>query len=418
MNFYRPTWVEIDLNAFIHNFLTIKKKLHPVRNSVELTEETKSSGKEIKGSDISNGVKILAVVKADAYGHGAIPLARKFIQYGGDYLGVSSIEEGIILRRAGIPIPILILGSIYPYETFPQIFEYSLTPTVASITVIEELSRLAKNYQSASGGLPVHLKIDTGMGRIGISPSLASGLVKKIFNSNLILEGIYSHLASAALDFEYTSLQIDILKKIKDELDKEGTIVPYYHIANSAAFLRHPESREYFNLVRPGLLLYGLLPYKDAEKDIEVKPVLSLKTKIVFLKKVPAGRKISYGGTFVTKRESWIATLPIGYADGYSRFLSNPCPPSPGDFGRRGGEVLVKGNRVPVIGRVTMDMIMVDLTDLISAGIPIEVGEEVVLIGEQGRERITVEELAEKIGTISYEIVCGLSKRLPRVYRE
>ncbi|HCJ66659.1 MAG TPA: alanine racemase [Elusimicrobia bacterium] len=418
MNFYRPTWVEIDLNAFIHNFLVIKKKLHPVRNSVELTEETKSSGKEIKGSDISNGVKILAVVKADAYGHGAIPLVRKFLQYGGDYLGVSSIEEGIILRRAGIPIPILILGSIYPYETFPQIFEYNLTPTVASLPVIEELNRLAKNYQSVSGRLPVHLKIDTGMGRIGISPSLVSGLVKKIFNSNLILEGIYSHLASAALDLEYTSLQIDILKKIKDELDKEGVIVPYYHIANSAAFLRHPESWEYFNLVRLGLLLYGLLPYKDARKDIEVKPVLSLKTKIVFLKKVPAGRKISYGGTFVTKRESWIATLPIGYADGYSRFLSNPCPSSPGDFGRRGGEVLVKGNRVPVIGRVTMDMIMVDLTDLISAGIPIEVGEEVVLIGEQGRGRITVEELAEKIGTISYEIVCGLSKRLPRVYRE
>lgn len=391
MDFYRPSWVEIDLNVFIHNFLAIKKKLPP-------------------------GIKVLAVVKADAYGHGAIPLVRKFLQYGGDYLGVSSIEEGIILRRAGIQAPVLILGSVSPYETFPQIFEYNLTPTVASLAIIEQLNHLAKEYQSATGGLSVHLKVDTGMGRIGISPEHCGEVVKKILNSNLFLEGIYSHLASAAFDEEYTSLQIDTLKKIKDELTREGLHIPYYHIANSAGFLRHPETWQYFNLVRPGLLLYGLLPYKGAEKDIEVKPVLSLKTRIVFLKKVPAGRKISYGGTFTTKRESWIATLPIGYADGYSRFLSNPCPLSPGDFGRRGGEVLVKGRRVPVIGRVTMDMLMVDLTDLFSTGMPVEVGEEVVLIGKQGNERITVEELAEKIGTINYEVVCGLSKRLPRIY--
>lgn len=393
MNFYRPSWVEIDLNAFVYNFLLIKKKL-------------------------SLQVKILAVVKADGYGHGAVPLARKFEQYGGDYLGVSSIEEGIVLRRAGIQLPILILGSVYPYETFPQIFTYDLTPTVASLAVIEEFARLAKNYQR---NLPVHLEVDTGMGRIGISPSLVKTLVKKIVDSPLKLEGIYSHFASAAVDSEYTSFQIGTLKKIKTDLEKEGINVPYYHLANSAGILRHPESWQYFNLVRPGLLLYGLLPDKDAGKEIAVKPVLSLKTKIVYLKKVPPDRRISYGGTFVTKRESWIATLPVGYADGYSRFFSNPCPPSPGDFltgqvGRRGGEVLVKGRRVPVIGRVTMDMIMIDLTDLILKGTRIEVGEEVVLIGQQGEERITVEELAEKIGTISYEIVCGLSKRLPRIY--
>jgi len=379
MDFYRPSWVEIDLNAFIHNFLLIKKKLPPQ-------------------------TKILAVVKADAYGHGAIPLARKFLQGGGDYLGVSGIEEGIVLRRAGIQAPILILGSVYPYETFPQIFTYNLTPTVASLAVVEELNRLAKNYQSVPGGLPVHLKVDTGMGRIGISPSLVKDLVKKILNSNLRLEGVYSHLASAVVDPQYTAFQIETLRKIKIDLEKEGINIPYYHIANSAALLRHPETWQYFNFVRPGLLLYGLLPYQGAENDLQVKPVLSLKTKIVFLKKIPAGRKISYGGTFITKRESWVATLPIGYADGYSRFFSNSA------------EVLVRGERVPVIGRVTMDMIMIDLTDLILAGKAVDVGEEVVLIGTQGKERIMVEELAEKIGTISYEIVCGLSKRLPRIY--
>lgn len=384
MDFYRPSWIEISLDNFIYNFFAIKKKLPP-------------------------GVKILAVVKADAYGHGAIPLSRKFLTAGGEFLGVSSIEEGIILRRAGIQAPILILGSVYPYDTFPQIFEYNLTPTVASLVVLEELNRLAQEYKKH---LPVHLKVDTGMGRIGISSSRCIEVVKKILNSNLVLEGIYSHLSSADIDREYTLEQINTLKKIKEDLKMEEINIPLFHLANSTAILRYPEA--YFDLVRPGILLYGLLPYKGAEKDISVKPVLSLKTKIVFLKKVPASRRISYGGTFVTKRDSWIATLPIGYADGYSRFFSNPCPPSPGDFGRRGGEVLIKGKRAPVIGRVTMDMIMVEVTDIPG----VNVGEEVVVIGEQGEERITVEELAEKIGTISYEIVCGLNKRLPRIYLE
>lgn len=382
MDFYRPSWIEISLDNFIYNFFAIKKKLPPE-------------------------VKILAVVKADAYGHGAIPLSRKFLTAGGEFLGVSSIEEGIILRHAVIQAPILILGSVYPYDTFPQIFEYNLTPTVASLPVLEELNRLAQSYKRH---LPVHLKVDTGMGRIGISPSRCIEVVKKILNSNLVLEGIYSHLSSADIDREYTLEQINTLKKIKEDLKREEINIPLFHLANSTAILRYLEA--YFDLVRPGLLLYGLLPYKGAEKDISVKPVLSLKTKIVFLKKVPPGRRISYGGTFVTKRDSWIATLPIGYADGYSRFFSNPCPPSPGDFGRRGGEVLIKGKRAPVIGRVTMDMIMVEVTDIPG----VNVGEEVVIIGEQGEERITVEELAEKIGTISYEIVCGLNKRLPRIY--
>ncbi len=394
-SFYRPSWVEINLNNFVHNFLEIKKKLYPVRNP---------------HSNISNGVKILAVIKADGYGHGAIPVARKFIQYGGEYLGVSSIEEGIVLRHAGIRAPILILGSVYPYTSFPQIFEYSLIPTVASLSVFEELNRLAQTYQRR---LPVHLKVDTGMGRIGVSPENVIPLVKKILNSNLRLGGIYSHLSSADIDPEYTMEQINILKTIRENMKSQGLLNPCFHIANSTAILRYPES--YFDLVRPGLLLYGLLPYPGADKDIVVKPVLSLKTKIVFLKNVPLGKRISYGGTFLTRRESWIATLPIGYADGYSRFLSNPCPAG-GSVGN--GEVLVHGRRCPLVGRVTMDMIMIDVTDLISSGQKINVGDEVVIIGQQGEEKISTEELAKKIGTISYEIVCGLSKRLPRVYLE
>ena len=370
MDFYRPSWIEISLDNFIYNFFAIKKKLPA-------------------------GIKILAVVKADAYGHGAVPLSRKFLTAGGEFLGVSSIEEGVILRRAGIQAPVLILGSVYPYDTFPQIFEYNLTPTVASLLVLEELNRLALVYKRH---LPVHLKVDSGMGRIGISPSRSIEVVKKIFNSNLFLEGIYSHLSSADIDRGYTLEQINTLKKIKEDLKREEINIPFFHLANSTAILRYPEA--YFDLVRPGLLLYGLLPYKGAEKALLVKPVLSLKTKIVFLKKVPPGRRISYGGTFVTKRDSWIATLPVGYADGYSRFFSNQ------------GEVLIKGKRAPVIGRVTMDMVMVEVTDIPG----VNVGEEVVIIGQQGEERITVEELAEKIGTISYEIVCGLNKRLPRIY--
>jgi alanine racemase len=337
-------------------------------------------------------------VKADAYGHGAIPLARKFLESGGDYLGVSSLEEGIVLRQAGINSPILILGSIYPYETFSQIFTYRLTPTVASLAVIEELERLALKFNPAVR-LAVHLKVDTGMRRIGISPSLVEKVVEKISSSHLFLEGIYSHLASADSDPDYTREQIKILQEIKEKLETKGIIIPFYHLANSTAILHYPEA--HFNLVRPGLLLYGLFPYQGAEKEIELKPVLSLKTRIVFVKKVPPGKRISYGGTFTTKKESWIATLPIGYADGYSRSLSNT------------GEVLIKGKRCPVVGRVTMDMLMVEVSSLY----PLEVGEEVVMIGRQGEERITIEELARKIGTISYEIICGLSKRLPRIYK-
>ncbi|MFH1784504.1 MAG: alanine racemase [bacterium] len=378
MDFYRPTWAEIDLGAVSHNIVQIRKKLQC-------------------------DAGILAMVKADGYGHGAIEVARTLVEaeYEGkpcvSMLGVALIEEGIQLRQAGFKnIPVLILGSIYPMENFEHVVKFDLTPTICSLESAQALGKIAHN---AGKKVNIHVEVDTGMGRIGVSSSTSNALVEKISKvDSLNIEGIYTHFPAADTEPDFTETQIMEFKKILEDLDKAGVEVPLRHMANSAALIKYKGT--YFNIVRPGLAIYGLLPFPSTLKYIDLRPVFSLKSRIVYLKKVPIRTSISYGRTFITKRDSLIATIPVGYGDGYSRLLSNK------------GEVLIRGKRVPVVGRVCMDMFMVDVTDIPKAN----VGDEVVLAGTQGNESITIEEIADKTGTISYEVVCQVSKRVPRVY--
>jgi alanine racemase len=369
----RPTWAEIDMPALVQNLKNISRK-------------------------ISRQAKILAIVKADAYGHGAVEVART-CEKCRCYLGVALIEEAIALRKAGIKAPILILGSIFPFTNFRYVLEYNLIPTIASLAGARSLSRIAAKHKQ---NIKFHLKVDTGMGRIGIRPVSAVATIKKIKALPFIeMEGLYTHLAAAESDEAYSRAQIGIFSEIIRELEREQVNIKYKHVSGSAAILKY---REYpFNMVRPGLMMYGIAPFKGAENKIALHPVLSLKTKIVYLKRVPKGNSVSYGRTFITKRNSFIGTLPVGYADGYAWSLSN-----------NKAFVLVQGRRVPVIGRVCMDMCMIDLTGMKG----VDVGEEVVLIGKQGQENINVNEVAEWAKTISYEIVCGISARVPRIYKD
>ena len=371
--FLRPTWAEIDLGAFRHNFREIKRKL---RKSVSL----------------------LPVVKADGYGHGMEEIARASLSCGAKLLGVANIEEGIFLRKRGITTPILILGSVYPLSNFTYILRYNLSPIICSLQASQELSKIARRRKKK---VKVHIKVDTGMGRIGISAENAASLAKKVIQlPGIIVEGIFTHLAAADSDYQFTMEQIGKFQLVIDELKRDNINIKYRHAANSTAILRYSDA--HFNLARPGISLYGLVPFEGAEREIDLKPVMQLKTKIVFIKRVKKGTSISYGRTWKANRDSVIGTLPIGYADGYNRLLSNRA------------EVLICGKRVPLVGRVCMDMCMVDVTSLPN----VKVGEEVVLIGSQGKEKITADEIAKLTGTITYEIVCGISKRVPRIYLE
>lgn len=378
MSFYRPTWAEIDLGALTHNINKIRTNIGPQ-------------------------TQILAMVKADAYGHGVIEVVKTLLAEKESkkpavaMLGVALIEEGIQLREAGFKdIPILLLGSIYPFENFKQVIKYNLTPTICSLIAAQSLAKAA---QCVHKKVKIHIKIDTGMGRIGISPYTSFSLIEKIADmETLEVEGVYTHFPAADTDQDFTERQISDFNKILKKLEEANTKIPVRHMANSVAILKYRTS--HFNLIRPGLAIYGLAPFPAAFKQIELKPVMKLKTKVIYLKKVPIRASISYGRTFITKRESIIATIPIGYADGYNRLLSNK------------GEVLIHGQRAPIVGRVCMDMCMIDVTDIPK----IKIGDEVVLIGEQGNQSITAEEIANKTGTISYEVVCMISKRVPRVY--
>ncbi|MHB9154551.1 MAG: alanine racemase [Endomicrobiales bacterium] len=366
---YRPTWVEIDRTAFTNNVKTVS-------------------------SCLKSGTRILAVVKANAYGHMAAPLSRLAVKSGASSLGVSSIEEGIALRESGITCPILILGSIYPLENLAVAREHTLIPTISSLQGLLDLVRLGRK---TGAPLPFHLKIDTGMCRIGISAGTAPSVLEKIAcHKEVAMTGMYMHFAAADADPRFTRMQREKFTDVVRFARKLGLKFAA-HAANSAALLK---GREYhFDLVRPGISLYGLLPFDGAEKKAFLEPVLAWKTRIVFLKKVPKGTPVSYGGTYVTRRQSLIATLPVGYADGFNRSLSNRA------------EVLIRGRRCPVVGRVTMDMIMADVTAVRGVAI----GDEAVLIGAQGTERIRAEEVARHAGTINYEITCAISSRVPRI---
>ena len=366
----RPTAAVIDLGAIEHNFREAMRR--------------------------ADGRQVLAVVKAQAYGHGAVRVSRRLLALGAAMLGVALVEEGKELRDAGIEAPILLMGPMFP-EQAEAAATLNLTPAVYSMPVARALSEAAGKLGRK---ISVHAKIDTGMGRIGVTPEDAPGFVSALRGlSGIEVTGLMTHFADADLrDKRFASEQMDRFEALLRELDAMGVDLPARHAANSAAVLDF--RRALFTMVRPGLMLYGYNPLEQATEGADLRPALSLVSRIAFLKKVPAGVPISYGRTFVSKRESVIATLPIGYADGYSRGLSNK------------GEALVRGRRARVAGRVCMDMCMIDVTDVPG----VREGDEVVLIGSQSGERITADEIAVKTGTIPYEVLCGIGSRVPRIY--
>ena len=340
-------------------------------------------------------VKILSMVKANAYGHGAVAVAKTLLAAGGDALGVATLDEGIELRQSGIGAPILVVAGVYG-DQLEQFFAHSLTPVIYDLSGLTELDA-AVDKRGAT--IEIHLKIDTGMGRLGLRASeLDSWLPRLNALKAVKIAGIFSHFSTAeSVDGDYTKKQLEIFTSVVTRL-RGAAMTALFHFANSAATITQPAA--YFDVVRPGIMLYGAYPSPAMAQQIALKPVLSWHTKILQLKKVPAGTSISYGQTFVTQRESLIATLPVGYADGYQRVLSNR------------GEALVRGKRAPVAGRVCMDLTMLDVTDIRN----VQQGDEVVLLGRQGSGDISADEMAGWANTISYEIFTSIGARVPRIH--
>ncbi len=361
------TYAEIDLDAIKRNIAEIKKLL--------------------KG-----GTRFMAVTKANAYGHGAVAASRAAVEAGADFLAVANLKEALELREAGMVRPILILTES-PTSVMDEVVQNQLTQTVYSFSEAKALSDEAVRRKRTA---KVHVKVDTGMGRVGVQPSEAIALVTKILSlPNLEIEGVFTHFAKAEEHQDtFTREQFERFSSLLPRLSN----IPIKHAANSAATLFHPAT--HLDMVRVGLMIYGLYPKPDADRIINLKPALSFKSRVVYLKRVPAGTPISYGGIYSTNKETTIATLPVGYADGYSRRLSNR------------GKVLINGKRYPVVGTVTMDMTLVDVGDS-----RVQVGDEAVLIGSQGIESITADEIAALEGTISYEVICNIGKRVPRIYK-
>lgn len=370
-NTYRPTWVEIDLRAIEHNYRLIKKI-------------------------VDKKVKVLCVVKADAYGHGMLEVARRLMKLKADYLGVASIDEGITLRRAGIRAPVLLFENILP-QFAEAVVKNNLIATVCSEAVAKAISRYCVKHNRRA---TVHLKIDTGMGRLGVWHEEALDFIKKIRSlPGIHIEGMYTHFPCADSDTDFTQKQINDFKVLIKETEGLGIEIPICHIANSMGKIGFPQS--HLDMVRAGLMLYGLYPHDSLKGKIDLRPALAFKSKIIFLKTTPRGRSISYGRTYLCPADSLIATLPVGYNDGYLRVLSNQA------------EVILKGRRFPVVGRVCMDQLMVNLKDFSTA----REGDTVTLVGKDGREEISLEELARLAGTINYELACLLGGRAKRIYR-
>lgn len=368
-NFYRDTWVEIDLDAIAYNVGELRKKLHPEN-------------------------KLIAVVKANGYGHGALQVARTALRSGANYLAVAFLDEAISLRKQGITAPILVLGASRPKDVMTAI-KYKVTLTVYYKDWLEE----AVQFLNKDASLTIHLKLDTGMGRIGVRneqeiQSIEELLVK---HPNIVVEGIFTHFATAdEKNSSYFESQIQRFKELLSSFTKLPAII---HCSNSAASLLHPDLQ--YNAVRLGISMYGLTPSLEIEPDLPypLQEAFSLRTKLVQVKKLNKGDKVSYGATYEAKEEEWIGTLPIGYADGWLRKL-------------QGQEVLVEGIRAPIVGRICMDQCMIRLPFYL------EPGTEITLIGKQRDAEISVNEIAAKLETINYEITCMISTRVPRVFKQ
>jgi len=367
-------WAEIDLDAIAHNVREIKK----------LTGEK---------------AEMMGVVKADAYGHGVREVVRTLLDNGVAQLAVSMLDEAIQIRNMGIAVPILILGYTDPIRAEELILN-DVTQTVFSLELAQALSsasvRLGKKVR-------IHVKVDTGMTRIGFMPGCDA--VRSIMEISrlpgLVLEGIFTHFASAdEREKDYTQMQYDRFLGLCTELSRAGIEIPVKHVCNSGGIMQYPEM--HLDMVRPGVILYGLYPSQDVDREkLRLKPAMTLKANVIMVKDVEPDTCISYGRIFRTSRRSKIATIPIGYADGYTRLLSNK------------GRMLVNGEFAPVVGRICMDQCMIDVTDLKK---DVHVGDEAVIFGDQNGSSISVDEIAAYIGTINYELVCIIGKRIPRVY--
>lgn len=374
---YQRVWAEVDLDAIWENMVHMKE-------------------------NIAENTKILAVIKTDGYGHGGVPIAKMLEQL--DFMfgyAAATYEEAHVLREAGVKKPILILGYTFPY-CYEELIREEIRPAVYRRDTVEELAAAAAKVGKKA---KVHIKVDTGMGRIGITPD-EEGLEFVRFlieHPELEVEGIFTHFAkSDETDKTSANHQLelfqDFIKKIQTEL---GITIPVKHCSNSAAILEMPQAN--MDMVRAGITTYGLYPSEEVSKDIvPLRAAMSLYSHIVYCKTIHAGQSVSYGGLFTAQKDTRVATIPVGYGDGYPRSLS----------GR--GYVLIHGKRAPILGRVCMDQFMVDISEIPG----VMEGDKVTLLGVDGTERITAEELGELSGRFNYEFVCDLGKRIPRVYRQ
>ncbi len=375
---HRPTWVEVSLSALTENYQTLKR--HLARTGQAETP-------------------LMAVVKANAYGHGAVECARALEAVGADWFGVALVEEAVELRQAGIKQPVFCLGGFWRTQG-ELILEHDLIPALFRMDLAEELNERAK---AANRTVKFHLKVDTGMGRLGVQISELTGFAQRLRTfDHLQLDGVMTHFADAdSAESDHTEDQIRRFEDAVSVVRELGFQPVWFHLANSAGLHAYPQAHG--NLARAGAAMYGLTRdvLSPRMSPLPLKPVMSLHSRIVLLKTVPPGTPLGYGSSFITTCESKIATLPIGYADGYRRALSNA------------GRVMIRGQFAPVIGRVSMDLTMIDVTDVPD----VQLGDEVLLMGEHQLLQIRAEDLAEQVGTISYEIVTGISARVPRHYR-
>jgi len=367
----RPTQLIIDLKILKENFNKIKQHVKPAR--------------------------VMPILKANAYGHGLVRIAQLMQELNADYIGVAVLEEGILLRENGIELPILVLGGIWGNQ-IPIFLKHNLTMTASSIEKLNQIDEIAGKMNIKA---KVHLKIDTGMERIGVHYYNAKDFLNAaVKTKNVIIEGIYSHFAnSEKSDLSYTKLQLERFQEVIWYAEKIFQEKPIFHISNSGAILQMPEAN--LDMVRPGIMLYGVYPSNEVKKTVELKLALTWKSIVVYFKVIKPNHPVGYGSTWQTDHNIRSVTIPVGYGDGYMRSMSHKA------------EVIIRGKRYPVIGTISMDQIVVNIENDTAYN-----GDEVILIGSDGNSKITVEEMAEWAGTIPYEILTNINTRVPRVYIE
>lgn len=365
----RPTKVEVDLSVLRSNFKAIKKHV--------------------------STSKINIVLKSNAYGHGLVKVAKLLEELGADYISVAVVEEGILLRESGIKMPVLVLGGIWGNQ-IPLFLKYDLAITASSADKVKQVDRTAGEMKTKA---KVHIKIDTGMERLGVHYYNSHKFLEEVYKSkNIIVEGIYSHFANAdSTDLTHSNLQLSRFNEVLTFFDKHSIKPPIRHIANSGALLQMHNS--YFDMVRPGILFFGVYPSKELPKTIKVKPALTWKSMVVYFKVIKPGHPVGYGLTWVSKKNVRAVTVPVGYGDGYFRSMSHKA------------EVIIRGKRYPVIGTISMDQIIVGINEDSAYN-----GDVVTLLGNDGNISITAEDLAEWAGTIPYEILTNINTRVPRIY--